>query len=417
MKKIFNSKISKASMCCLLTALFVSFQTNLYADETWNIGKSYPDNVVATFDPATGNLTIERGPVWFEDLLFEGWRDQSVVLTDNGDGSFTIETTGNDPYVFLEWLELIDLRGEETSIKITFEYKSNQSVDDAAVFLFDYESTHVGTVEGLSLPAASDWTYGEFDLTSKIQELNADYYAGIGDYPVWGYAGDFMRIDPTINSDTYEITIRNLKLEIEDAEYDGIMDDFTYATQPWAAVRDAIREVTIKPGVSSIGASVFEGTGITKADIPLTATSIAANAFKGCNSLIDIKVHYVNLTGITVDNGAFADIANLAAIKLTVPTCKEDVYQYTAPWKDMTIESDCGETAIAKIPVESFTINPNPTNGIVNIDNAKGEVVEIYTISGTLLFKTNASVIDLKNYSSGVYLIKMGDKVGKVIKK
>jgi hypothetical protein len=73
-------------------------------------------------------------------------------------------------------------------------------------------------------------------------------------------------------------------------------------------------------------------------------------------------------------------------------------------------------TVTAILPVKSFNLNPNPTNGIVNIDNPTGKVIEIYTISGSLLFKTNASVIDLKNYSPGVYLIKMDNKVGKLIK-
>jgi hypothetical protein len=72
--------------------------------------------------------------------------------------------------------------------------------------------------------------------------------------------------------------------------------------------------------------------------------------------------------------------------------------------------------AIAEIPVESFTLNPNPTNGIVNINNVNGEIVEVYTISGKALFKTNTSVIDLSAYPQGMYLIKMGAKVGKVIK-
>jgi hypothetical protein len=73
-------------------------------------------------------------------------------------------------------------------------------------------------------------------------------------------------------------------------------------------------------------------------------------------------------------------------------------------------------TAIAEISVESFNLSPNPTKGIVNINNTNGEVVKVYTINGLLLFKTNASVIDLSAYSSGVYFVKMGDKMGKVIK-
>jgi hypothetical protein len=430
MKKKFNSKISKVLMCCLLTALFVTFQTNLYADPvTFEIGKSYPDNVVATLDPATGNMVIERIPLYDEDLFLTEISKQKIEFTDNGDGSYILKTTGADPYVYFDPLITTAIGGDETSIKITFEYKSNQDVTDAAVLFFDYYSTHVGDIGGFSLNQASDWTYGEFNLTDVIHALNEDYYAGPhgeDDFPVFGYIGDFLRFDPTDNSTTYEITIRNLKLEIETADVNGIMDDFTYETQPWAEFRDAIKEVTIKPGVSSIGESAFACSGITKADIPLTVTTIAANAFKGCNSLTDIKVYYADPTAIAVADNAFTCITDMTAINLTVPAGTEAIYQATAPWQYMLgngtppAGEDCDEcgtgTAIAKIPVESFTLSPNPTDGIVNINNTNGEVVKIYTVSGTLLLKTNASVIDLKNYSSGVYLIKMGDKVGKLIK-
>jgi hypothetical protein len=83
--------------------------------------------------------------------------------------------------------------------------------------------------------------------------------------------------------------------------------------------------------------------------------------------------------------------------------------------EDTTDPIDPPDTT-AILPVKPFNLNPNPTNGIVNIDNVKGEVIDIYTISGSLLFRTNASVIDLSAYPAGVYLIRKGAKVGKLIK-
>jgi hypothetical protein len=233
----------------------------------------------------------------------------------------------------------------------------------------------------------------------------------------FGHPGDFMRYDPIFNSNTYEITIRNLKVEVVNSGNNGEMVDFTYNTQPWVAYRDVIKEVMVKSGVSSIGASALEGIGITRVDIPATVTNIAANAFKGCNSLATMVVHYTDLTGITVAETAFAGITDWTAIHLIVPACAEEIYHSTAPWQQMTIErtGEC-ETAIVKIPVESFTLSPNPTGGIVNINNPTGKVVEIYTVSGSLLFKTNASVIDLRKYAPGVYLIRKGDQVAKLIK-
>jgi hypothetical protein len=382
--------------------------------------------------------------------------------------------------------------------------------------------------------------------------------------------------------------------------------DFTAETQPWADYRDAIGNVTIKSGIASIGELAFACSSITGIDIPVSVTTIGANAFKNCQSLTDIKVYYTNLTGVTVDADAFTCITDMTTINLNYPAGTDAIYQATAPWSYMlgtatapgngvncsclfpavlsvsvtpktvdvqrgatepftaevdvkdgaaqtvtwevtggvtgtsisatgllTVDADetattltvtatstadatknddatvtvvlapavldigvtpktanvlqgatqlftvavsvrdgaaqtvtwqvtgtaststtitdglltvaADETAttleviatatadvtkydnatvtvvpagvaIAKIPVESFTLNPNPTNGIVNINNINGEVVEVYTISGKPLFKTDTSVIDLSAYPVGMYLIKMGAKAGKVIK-
>jgi hypothetical protein len=380
-------------------------------DEMWNIGRTDTLNVFASLNTTSGKMTVEAfGGGGTEELSFRATAAQKINFTDNGGGSVTLKTTGNDPYIYINNLQS-NIPSDATSIKLTFEYKSNQAVNDAELFFFR-GGAHVGSIPGLSLSEASDWTYMEFDLTSKIREL----------YPNFGYAGDFFRYDPTMNSTTYQISIRNLKLEVVATKE---MADFSYNTQPWADFRGAIKEVTIKSGVASIGQSAFACSGITKIDIPATVTTISANAFRKCNSLNTIEVHYTDLAGITVDEDAFACIPDLTAINLIVPAGKEDIYRNTAPWKYMMgngtapAGSDCDEcamTAIAKIPVESFTLSPNPTDGIVNIDNPTGKEVAVYTISGTLLFKTHASVIDLRKYAPGMYLVKMGAKTGKLIK-
>jgi hypothetical protein len=390
--------------------------------EIWNIGKDNPLDVLATLNTASGNMTIESFGAaggTEEALSFRTSAINHLRLTENADGSVTVATYGSnitDPYIYINNLQS-DIPADASSIKMTFEFKSDVTVTDAAIFFFG-AGAHVGDMGGFIIPAVPDWTYGELDLTSKILEL----------YPAFGYAGDFMRYDPIANVDAataiaYSITIRNMKLKITAPP--KAMADFSNM-QPWADFRDAIREVTVKSGVGSIGESAFACSGITKIDIPETLTTISANAFRKCNSLATIEVHYADPTVITVDEDAFACISDLAAINLIVPAGKEDIYRNTAPWKYMmgngtppAIGSDCNEcmTANIKVPVESFTLSPNPTKGIVNINNIKGEVVEVYAISGTLLFKTNASAIDLRNYSSGMYFIKMGNKAGKVIKK
>jgi hypothetical protein len=60
---------------------------------------------------------------------------------------------------------------------------------------------------------------------------------------------------------------------------------------------------------------------------------------------------------------------------------------------------------------------PNPTTGVVYIDNPDGKEVEVYTIDGTLLLRSKAAtIIDLSKYAAGTYVIKVGNKAAKVVK-
>jgi hypothetical protein len=74
-------------------------------------------------------------------------------------------------------------------------------------------------------------------------------------------------------------------------------------------------------------------------------------------------------------------------------------------------------TAIKTLAIESLPAYPNPTTGIVYIDNPDGEEAEVYTIDGSLLLRSKAAtIIDLSKYAGGAYIIKVGNKAAKVVK-
>ena len=61
----------------------------------------------------------------------------------------------------------------------------------------------------------------------------------------------------------------------------------------------------------------------------------------------------------------------------------------------------------------SITLHPNPTTGIVELQGIKRLFkVDVYDYAGKYLQSTSRSTIDLSNYPSGIYLLKVayGDK-------
>jgi hypothetical protein len=53
----------------------------------------------------------------------------------------------------------------------------------------------------------------------------------------------------------------------------------------------------------------------------------------------------------------------------------------------------------------------------VYIDNPDGAEAEVYSLSGTLVLRSKAAVIDLTQHAAGVYIIKVGNKTAKVVKR
>jgi uncharacterized repeat protein (TIGR02543 family) len=73
--------------------------------------------------------------------------------------------------------------------------------------------------------------------------------------------------------------------------------------------------------------------------------------------------------------------------------------------------------AVETLRATSLQPYPNPTSGIVYIDNPDGEEAEVYTIDGALLLRSKAAtIIDLSKYAGGAYIIKVGNKAAKVVK-
>ncbi|MDR1343023.1 MAG: InlB B-repeat-containing protein [Prevotellaceae bacterium] len=72
-------------------------------------------------------------------------------------------------------------------------------------------------------------------------------------------------------------------------------------------------------------------------------------------------------------------------------------------------------TGVEWQPLGAARVYPNPTSGVVTIEN-DGAEVRLYSLQGTLLKRTYSNQLDLSGYPDGAYLLRTGSKAAKVVK-
>jgi len=74
-------------------------------------------------------------------------------------------------------------------------------------------------------------------------------------------------------------------------------------------------------------------------------------------------------------------------------------------------------TGIDNPDVPIVSVYPNPTSGIIYVENAEDKEIAVYTLLGELLLRTRQNTVDLSNYPKGIYLLQIGSQKIKVIKR
>ena len=121
-------------------------------------------------------------------------------------------------------------------------------------------------------------------------------------------------------------------------------------------------------------------------DYTLQSTSPAINA--GDNSKVTL--------GITTDLAGNARIFNT--------TVDMGAYEFGAV---LGVENN--------VFLKDFKLYPNPVNSIINIQLAETlEKVEVYSLLGRKVLENNTTEINVSNFSSGVYLLKVYTKNGRI---
>ncbi|MDR1865337.1 MAG: RagB/SusD family nutrient uptake outer membrane protein [Bacteroidales bacterium] len=148
----------------------------------------------------SGSITKEIIPLDFTSTI------NNIAVTRNGD-EITLESTGGDPWIHTTTLGK-PLPSGSTRI-VAFEYKSNRA-NGGGEFFFCVAGGPQGGVElPINIPAASEWTRFEYDLTQAINTWGFGVNANGGAQP----ENHFLRFDVDANTG-YEITVRNFQIEV-----------------------------------------------------------------------------------------------------------------------------------------------------------------------------------------------------------
>ena len=121
--------------------------------------------------------------------------NNNVIVTPNEDGTFTIITTGGDPFVVTTALEA-DLADDMTML--VFDYKVDASTgSDFEIFFSPFVGGH--SINKGGQPATEEWVTAYFDISGARKDWG------------WGYAGNNLRFDPATGSGV-TMQVRNIRV-------------------------------------------------------------------------------------------------------------------------------------------------------------------------------------------------------------
>ena len=162
--------------------------------------------------------------------------------------------------------------------------------------------------------------------------------------------------------------------------------------------------------VRYIGSEAFYGcVNLTSVTLPNTIVNI------GFHSFADYIFIHTNQPFFLWDD-AFADIND--HVHIVVPCNCIEVFEAAEEWQGIQLYDDCGNVGIVENKTATMDVYPNPASetltieaeGLVTISDEMGRVVRT-------LFVDNKQTIDLQGLASGLYLVKVGTEVKKVIVK
>jgi len=189
-----------------------------------------------------------------------------------------------------------------------------------------------------------------------------------------------------------------------------------------------ITSVTIPSSVTSIGSYAFYGTGLTSVTVPSSITEIENSVFDSCTGLKSViipgtitkiggyafyrctsleKIECLAVTPPACESTTFYE-TDKSKCELIVPKGSVEDYKTAGEWKDFysIVAGINGMSQDSKVAVSA-------SNGVITVSGvAANTVVEVYSISGTLVYRGTSNTVAVP--SAGIYVVKAAGKTFKV---
>ena len=176
-----------------------------------------------------------------------------------------------------------------------------------------------------------------------------------------------------------------------------------------------LTSITLPVNIVNIGFHAFADChSLRSIDLPEGMKQINSNAFSYCYQLDYIYIHDTEPFFLWDD--ALSDIND--HVQIVVPCNCIEAFEAAEEWQGIQLYDDCGNVGVGEAKNRTIDVYPNPASetltieadGLVNIVNEMGCTVRT-------LFVDNKQTINLEGLSSGIYFVKAGNKVKKIMVK
>lgn len=256
-----------------------------------------------------------------------------------------------------------------------------------------------------------------FRLCKKLKEINLS--DGITKLGIGAFADcqvlELPRLPAALTTMGTHVFQRNKKLVLTSLPW-GITPSI--GSYCFDSTKVAFKD--IPAGVNTIGSGAFRGSDISEISFPSLIQQIGSQAFADCASLTTLifKDYAPPAVDVSESNHTFKNL-DLSTISVQVPNAEAVAAFNVAPWNLM---KQIGVTSVRGLSKPMFKLYPAVTSDQIYLNDVEESGVGvIYNSNGvvvqTIRIETGETyTIPVNHFSSGLYLMKIGNGTHRFIK-